>query len=159
MKNRILYSAIITPDLTLLASYNRHDIQIHSDSITGKEYGIDGGNDYQRLIGDFADTMSIIVRINDPISVLREITGRSGYGKNGDEEFRCSLLKDMSDEWVTNSIDYVDDTEIKQLYVRELEYRKEKGIKVLEGGPTEDSWYKLVTLDSLNKLFNLGIPN
>ena len=105
----IVYSSLRTPDGTILTSTHVHDYVKHLDK-NGKEYMLDGGTDYQKI---------------------REVVGRSGFGKNGDEEFRSSLLKDMNDEWVEASIPFVGkDSKWARIYQRELDYRKENNIQI-----------------------------
>ena len=156
MKNTILFSAIETPDGTLLKSNSRHDFNSHTDKLTGKFYAVDGGNDYQKITGDIKDLTSYIIRSNDPISVIRSITGRGG---TTDGPFRACLLKNMSDEWLDNSIDYVKkvDDENSDMYVdiyqREVEYRKNNSISIPDSIDLKDSWDDLVTSESLKEIF------
>lgn len=156
MKNTILFSAIETPDGTLLRSTTRHDFNSHTDKLTGKLYAVDGGNDYQKISGDLKDLTSYIVRSNDPISIIRSITGRGG---TTDGPFRACLLKNMSDGWLANSIDYVKevDDENSDMYVdiyqREAEYRKDNNISIPDSIDLKDSWDDLVTSESLKEIF------
>lgn len=62
---------------------------------------------------------------------IREMIGRAGYGKDGKGKYRQAALKDMSDNWVKASIDYVpaDHPHLKY-YKMELEYRLQHGITI-----------------------------
>lgn len=156
MKNQTVFSAIITPDGTMLHSTDRHDFKCHTDTKTGRDYCIDGGNDYQKIVGTSKDLQSIIIRIKDPISVVREIVGRGGYGVNGDESFRCCLLMNMSDSWVENSVEYVEGDEcMEHLYKQELLYRALNNITVPVSIDEKDSWDELVDFDKVKKLLNV----
>jgi hypothetical protein len=67
--------------------------------------------------------------------IIRQKIGRSGYGKDGLGEYRFSILAEMSDDWVKNSISYVktiatDQKDHLPYYKQELDYRKEKGINI-----------------------------
>ena len=69
---------------------------------------------------------------------IRTKIGRSGYGKDGMGEYRFSTLAEMSDDWVKNSISYVQDIAPSQqghlpYYEQELEYRKKHGIVISDG--------------------------
>jgi hypothetical protein len=66
-----------------------------------------------------------------PFEEIREQIGRAGYGKDGKGEYRQAALKDMSDNWVRASIDYVpkDHPHLKY-YKMELEYRLVRGITI-----------------------------
>ncbi len=159
MKNTIIFSAIETPDGTLISSNNRHDFKSHEDKLTGKTYSIDGGNDYQKISGDIKDLTSYIIRSNDPISVIRCITGRAGYGPDGNGEYRACLLKDMSDDWLTSSIDYVKEAQVEgcdiyaDIYQRELDYRMANNLHMPDSINTRDSWDKLINSKSLKEIF------
>jgi len=62
---------------------------------------------------------------------IRGLIGRSGYGKDGKGEYREALLKDMNDNWVKASIDFVDPTHPHRVYyINELAYRKINGISI-----------------------------
>lgn len=72
-----------------------------------------------------------VILLNDLFTFeqIREMIGRSGYGKDGKGKYRQAVLKDMSDEWIQGAIDYVP-TDHPHLcfYKQELEYRKEYNI-------------------------------
>jgi len=71
---------------------------------------------------------------------IRELIARSGRGKDGRGKWRTASLKDMNDEWVKASIDYVEeDHPHRKFYIQELEYRKEHGITIpdLENEPEQ----------------------
>jgi hypothetical protein len=62
---------------------------------------------------------------------IRTLIGRSGYGKDGQGEFRESILSEMSDNWVSASIDFVDSEHPhRKFYQQELDYRKENSITI-----------------------------
>lgn len=62
---------------------------------------------------------------------IRTLIGRSGYGKDGQGEYRESTLDNMSDNWVSASIDFVtEDHPHRKFYIQELQYRKENGLSI-----------------------------
>lgn len=62
---------------------------------------------------------------------IRQVIGRSGYGKDGKGKYRTSSLKDMSDNWVKASIDYVPkDHPHRKFYKEELIYRQLMNISI-----------------------------
>lgn len=127
-KGKIVCNAFQTPDGTVLHSKHRHDYVTHEDE-NGAHYMLDGGNDYVRS-STTINVKWLTVYADDSIELIREVTGRSGYGIPETDDYgryRCALLKDMSDDWVEASIDYLGDNVeyLKEIYRRELEYRKE----------------------------------
>ena len=74
-----------------------------------------------------------IVELDDLFNFeqIRELIGRAGYGKDGKGEYREAKLKDMNDNWVKASIDFVDPTHPHRVYyIKELQYRKENDISI-----------------------------
>lgn len=62
---------------------------------------------------------------------IRQMIGRAGYGKDGKGEYRQAALKDMSDEWVKASIEYVPKNHPhRRFYEEELVYRKLMNISI-----------------------------
>lgn len=124
--NQIVYNAIQTPDGTILVSKHRHDYNSYIDK-NGKTYMVDGGNDYlKRSINE--DQIDLTLYEDSPFESIREVIGRSGFGKDGKGDYKSAALKDMEDEWVANSIPYVNEQYLKRLYQKELDYRKENNI-------------------------------
>lgn len=137
-KDVLVYRALKTDRGTILKSEYKNDFkQIEED---GKTYSIDSGLEYY-----FNYTNGTLIQYyhTAPIELLREVIGRSSYGKSGNGEYRYSLLKDMSDEWVKASIDYIKNRIYEEkghtpkylevmpgIYEKELQYRKQAGIKI-----------------------------
>lgn len=62
---------------------------------------------------------------------IRKLIGRSGYGKDGQGEYREATLCDMSDNWVSASIEFVEESHPhRKYYQQELDYRKENSITI-----------------------------
>ena len=122
-----------TPDGKVLESKWRHDYVIHTDKITETTYSVDGGKDYVRL-GGGNDMVDLCIYSDDDFEVVRKELLRGGRGKNGTEELKYVALCDMSDDWILSAIRYNarygDSREVDRLYSKELEYRKERGIKI-----------------------------
>lgn len=67
---------------------------------------------------------------------IRQMIGRAGYGKDGKNKYRKAALKDMSDEWVKASIEFVPkDHPHRRFYQDELVYRQLMNISI----PDEDA--------------------
>jgi len=122
----ILKNAIITPDGTELISEHRHDFKMHKDSITDKEYGVDGGSEYQRLIGDIKDCQVIYITSADCTFVeARELITWGTYGKDGNSPYKRVSLSQMT----TGHIKAILETqkqiseELRKYFNIELEYR------------------------------------
>lgn len=134
MENRqLVYNAILTPDGTKLVSYFTHDYQTYIDSLTGKQYMVDGGLEYVRCSAN-GDEISLATYLDDDFEKVREVAYRTGYGKTGKGKFQVTHLNKMSDEYLQASIDYVQDKNDKflSLYLQEHQYRKDNYIKISE---------------------------
>lgn len=98
----ILRNALRTPDGTILESVNRHNFVSHTDTVNGKHYGVDGGTEYLRRIGDMdgAEDLTIVDDGSMDISEVREHFKWGTYGKNGTDPLSYVLLKDMEEEHI-----------------------------------------------------------
>lgn len=141
MKRKLLVSRIQTPDGTIITSNHRHDYQTHRDIIDNYDYLLDGGNDYQRYSIPEGVSFSDVDRsiyTDSPFEEIRKYYCRGGRGKNGDEPLKFVPLCEMSDEWLKASIEYNTDHGYdlmclaNSLYMRELLYRQDNGIKIEE---------------------------
>jgi len=136
--SELVYNAIQTPDGTILESTHVHDYKTHKDA-NGKHYMIDGGLDYVRRSAN-GDEISLAIYSDDAHEKIRQYYGRGGFGKSGKEEYRKTLLKDMSDEYLKNAIEYVHKNSLKyplqnphyKVLLDEVEYRKKNNIKIDE---------------------------
>lgn len=131
---QILLNKIVTPDGTELISRHRHDCVFYEDK-NGLTYMNDGGLDYfHRTEYPQAPYIDESVFSDEPIEKIREVVSRGGRGKNGDEPLKQVLLKDMSNEWLINCIEYEKEhrpyNPYISVYKRELEYRGEKNIYI-----------------------------
>jgi len=119
----IVYSAIKTPDGTILQSRHRHDYQTYTDK-NGKEYMIDGGLDYIRS-SDNGDEEYITITLNHDHNIVREYTTWGTYGIYGDEPLRYITLKDMTTEHIEAVLDNVRNIHpnLRAAFLNELEYR------------------------------------
>lgn len=137
---KILYNAIRTPDGTVIESRYRHDFVMHVDD-NGKSYGVDGGNDYLRRIGDTSDCEELSINFESWTFEFHEkvrlVLKRGGRGKSGLEPIKWVPFSEMSDEWVSNTIKYnkdlgfeVDNNYFTFLLDKEMYYRQMKGITV-----------------------------
>jgi hypothetical protein len=106
----ILKNGIITPDGTELISEHVHDFKMHIDKITGKEYAVDGGNEYQRLLGDMNDCKIIFIKVNDNFSdeefeLIRENFKWDTRGKDGMSPYKQKKLKELSNSHLQAILD------------------------------------------------------
>lgn len=127
----IIRNAIITPDGTELVSETVHDYKTHTDAVTGKIYGVDGGTEYQRLIGDIDDCKVICLTTeNSPIEVIRKYFTWGTYGKDGVGDYRRVKLMEMSNDHIhailETQMQLSEDR--REIFFKELEYRDIRGI-------------------------------
>jgi len=138
----IIYNAIQTPDGTIISSEHRHDYVTHEDK-NGKTYGVDGGCEYLRRIGDVGDCKDLTLYVEpwtpEFHEKAREVVKRGGRGKNGDQPLTWVPICEMNDGWVKNTIEYNEDRGMPaetnwftNLLVKELEYRETNLITIDE---------------------------
>lgn len=111
----------------IITSTHRHDF------VTCKCGGcsLDGGNDYFRFVGDKTFT-NLSLYEGTPIEELREVVTRGGRGIDGKQPLKHVLLKDMSNDWLKNVIEYEEELRPNNIFLptyrKELEYREENNI-------------------------------
>lgn len=93
MEEKLIYNAVKTPDGTVLHSKHNRDFVIHKDK-NGKEYGIDGGNSYRRLIGDHQDCEDLSIYDDGKHETRRKYFC---WGKNFDKD----MNRLPKTEWIT----------------------------------------------------------
>ena len=124
LESKIVYSAMKTPDGTLIRSRHVHDYQTHEDAVNGKHYMIDGGLVYVRSSCN-GDGESFTITLEDDHEIVRKYVDWGTYGKNGDESLHYIKLMDME----TGHIEAILETQkhvhpnLKQAMINELEYR------------------------------------
>jgi hypothetical protein len=122
---------IVTPDGTILQSFSNHDYQAHKD-LNGRTYAIDGGLSCCRVIGHIEDLEIIHITTDDDFEVIRQEMYWGTYGKNGDEPHQWVYLNEMSNTHIKNILKTQKQIPLwkAELFQKELEYRKENGIKI-----------------------------
>ncbi len=124
----IVANRIITPDGTVLQSFNRHDFKCHVDTLTKEHYFVDGGLDYIRTSKNVVPAKFDCVYDTDDHGVIRKKFAWGTYGKDGTSPLHFVYLKDME----TSHIEAILSTQkhipfyIKKIFVRELNFRNER---------------------------------
>lgn len=125
----LIHNSIQTPDGTILVSTHRHDYKEYTDTISGEVYMTDGGNAYARRTINKVPYIDLSVYAEDPIEKVREVFTWGTYDKNGDQELRSVLLKDMSNAHLEAIVR--DGYKVSgNVIERELEYRADNNIFV-----------------------------
>jgi len=144
MKHILISNRWRTPDGTLLVSKYTHDFVSHKDA-NGDEYFVDGGNDYSRISLNDIPMTDECVYADDDFEKVRQsfLRGTFGCDKNGTDHRIWLSMNKMSDSHVCNTITYCgldrDTYNIyNHLYVKELIYRLEKGLHVVDRKYTVD---------------------
>ena len=129
----ILFNAIKTPDGTILSSRHRHDYVEYEDTKTGKLYGVDGGADYFRRIGDVSDCEDLSITDKTPISEIRQKFHWGSRGVNGDEPIKMLRLSNLTNnhiEAILKNVFQNREGTFKKWFTEELEFRKENDILI-----------------------------
>lgn len=128
-EKQLIYSAIRTPDGTILESRHRHDYVSYLDT-NGETYILDGGTDYIRRSVNKVEAEDLSLYDDAPHEQIREVVSRGGRGKDGDEELKYVLLKDIDDNWLQAIIDYEELYRPKNIYLstykNEQKWRQQK---------------------------------
>lgn len=126
----VLLTKLITPDGTELVSRHRHHYVVHHDK-NGKMYMVDGGGEYYYRASCNGDEKIIQVTTEDDFEVIRE-----NYALFNNHIQSYVLLKDISDDWLQNIIDWYIMHNYKGkllfLHIEEKLYRAEKEYSVPE---------------------------
>lgn len=124
----LLVSVLITPDGTILQSYNRHDYVTHEDK-NGGTYMLDGGTDYVRSTTNKTPGKYITLDTESDHGEVRKWFRWGTYGKGGKDKLKRVLLMDLS----TDHIEAILETQhqvpqkFKDMFNKELEFRKSNG--------------------------------
>lgn len=123
---QIVYSALKTPDGTIIQSKHRHDYVTYEDTVTKREYMIDGGTDYVRR-SNWGDEQTITLFSTDPIEKIREafVWGRN-YDANNNRLLSTQwvLLKDLNDDHLDAlCTGKFSDEKFTLLFIREKQFR------------------------------------
>lgn len=144
---RLILNSIRTPDGTVLTSYYTHDFKMHTDK-NGQQYGVDGGNSYQRRIGNTNECEDLSIWVDDEnmlihgkdkeqsYDVIRNTIHWGSRGKEGDQPLRHIKLKEMTDEHLNNLINVYKgpvDSFYMKCFKLEVEYRAANLISVPDG--------------------------
>lgn len=126
--NNLVYSALRTPDGTIIESRHRHDYKTYTDA-NGKTYMIDGGLEYIRSSIN-GDEEYITVTLDDPHKIVREVVKWGTRGKNGDEPYRTVKLSEMSNAHIKACIETQPGMypQVKQAMINEIAYRDDNTI-------------------------------
>lgn len=127
MEKQLIYSAIRTPDGTILESKHVHDYQSYLDK-NGETYVLDGGLDYIRRSINKEEAGDLSLYSDAPHEQVREKISRGSRGKSGREELKYILLKDIDDEYLQAIIDYEEsnrpNNKYLPIYKNEQKFRK-----------------------------------
>lgn len=123
MNRTLVASMMKTPDGTVLHSKHRHDLVSHLDE-NGRIYGLDGGAEYQRVIGAYNDLEDVSIYSDAPHEIIREYLT---WGSNTNTGKDYKKLKDLSDKHIQAILDTQTHINhfIRKSMVDELEYRNE----------------------------------
>ena len=121
-------SFIITPDGTKLQSFHRNDYKTHKDAVTGEEYMIDGGTDYQRTNINKVPATAHVITTEDPHYIKRRYFHWGTYGKDGKQPLQWRALEDMSNEHIAAVLEINLNKHIRQLLLDEIEWRDKNNL-------------------------------
>lgn len=128
----LILNRIRTPDGTILTSYDRHDYVTHTDK-NGEHYMTDGGSLYFRRSVNEAPANDMSVYTTDPFEVVRVSAHWGTRGKTGMDPLEYRPISTLSDSHIQNILkDKIAGEKYRPILEKELEYRKEKKISIIE---------------------------
>ena len=134
MERKLLVSRIKTPDGTILTSEHVHDYKTHFDK-NGELYMLDGGREYQRTSLNNEPFEDVSIYSDSPYEEIRQYVKRGTFTKDG---YRIWVpLCKLSNDHLKNILTYNEERNIgknwfSDLVEKEIEYRKENNIEILE---------------------------
>ena len=130
----ILFNAIKTPDGTILSSKHRYDYITYRDSNTGEIYGVDGGPEYLRRIGNTSDCQDLSITDKTPFEEIRKKFHWGSRGKQGNEPLVMKCLCELTNEHIQAILDNVfkhkQESVFKLWFEKELSYRTQNEIYI-----------------------------
>ena len=126
--SKTVYSAIRTPDGTVLHSSHVHDYVHHIDA-NGETYVLDGGLAYTRTSVNNIPAENISLTTDDPHEEIRKVIKWGSYGRGGKGPLNKIPVKDMSNEHIVavTKLPYTHPNILIVLH-NELDYREERNI-------------------------------
>jgi hypothetical protein len=101
----LIRNAIRTPDGTVLESKSVHDYRTYMDTVTNREYMIDGGLDYCRRSA-WGDEENLSIPFDSSThEQRREHLTWGTRGPNGDQPLRRVSIKDMTTDHIQACLD------------------------------------------------------
>ena len=127
MTRNLIYNAMRTPDGTILESTHRHDYKTYVDTITRREYMIDGGLDYIRA-STWGDQEYLTLYDDEPHEAQREVLKWGTRGPNGDQPVEYKKIKDLDTDHIEAILEtcksYMSKVHMECMK-KELEFRNE----------------------------------
>ena len=122
----IILNQIVTPDGTVLTSYNRHDYKTYVDTVSGEEYTVDGGCDYLHRSINKHTAIDTSKYSDNPHEEVRKYFNWGTRGKDGRQPLQYKALMDLD----TDHIEAILETQFhvpewrRDIFKQELEYRE-----------------------------------
>ena len=99
-ERKLLANRIITPDGTMLQSHSTHDYIVHTDTVTGEDFMVDGGLAYCRGSVNTVPATPAYVYSDDPHDKIREAFCWGTRGKGGMQPVKYVPLKDLDTDHI-----------------------------------------------------------
>ena len=133
MEKQLIYNSVKCLNCgEILVSHHVHDYKTCSCE---NETMCDGGGNYGRYGGKDLSLVETNYLYDDaPFEVLREHIFRGSRGKSGKEELKYIKLSEISNEYLEDLIDYIEERQPSnpqlKWYNLENDYRNKNGIKL-----------------------------
>ena len=128
-----IYHACTCPDGTYLRCMHNHDYQSHVDTKTGETYMIDGLGYSIRCSLNIVPMQHTVVTTDDEHEVIRRVFTWKSYGKDGMQEGKYLVLRDMTDDHIRAILctqRQILGTPVQKIFEDELQYRLDNSFEV-----------------------------
>lgn len=123
--SNLLANRIITPDGTIIQSFNRHDYREYKDTVSGEWYMVDGGLDYLRGSVNTVRPTYDHCYDTDSHEKIRDYFHWGTRGVTGRDDLTYVPLKDLTDPHIQAILNtqWQIPPYIRQVFINELNWR------------------------------------
>jgi transcriptional regulator with XRE-family HTH domain len=123
----LITNQVMTPDGTVLQSFNRHDYKKHVDAITGETYMVDGGLEYIRRNVNKVPAKEMSAHDNAPFVEVRQGFVWGTRGKDGRQPLKYVTLCDLDSDHIESILETHTQVPpwMRRIFEKEIKFRQD----------------------------------